>query len=103
MKLRNKGFIELLVNFLLNILIFLFGIVLVVSIYTSFQTRVLHKDYVNFFGYSIFEVQTGSMKPTIEAGDWILIKLTNEIKLKDVVTYNLNKDLKSSTIFHTQI
>ena len=81
-----------IINFLLNILIFIFGIILLISIYTGVQTKILGNDYANFFGYSIFEVQTGSMTGTINAGDWIIVNLTRNVKLNDIITYKLGGD-----------
>jgi signal peptidase I len=87
MKKKNRNFTEKTINFLLNILIFIFGIILLISIYTSVQTKGLGYKYTNFFGYSIFEVETGSMADTINVGDWIIVKLTKKVKLNDIVTY----------------
>lgn len=92
MKSKYKSLIEKIINFLLNILIFVFGIILIISVYTSFQTKVLNKDYTDFFGYSLFEVQTGSMKKAINPGDWIIVKITKDVKLNDVITYRLNHE-----------
>ncbi len=92
MKSNKKNIIEKIINFLLNILIFIFSIILLISIYTSIQIRIFHNDYADFFGYSIFEVQTGSMADAINAGDWIIVKSTSNPKLNDVVTYKLNGD-----------
>jgi|GEM_PF-619076 len=92
MNLKNMNFIEKIIDFLLNILIFIFGVILIVSIYTGVQTKLLGNDYTDFFGYSIFEVQTGSMEDTINAGDWIVVKLTQKVKLDDIVTYRLDKE-----------
>lgn len=92
MNFKNMNFIEKIINFLLNILIFIFGVILIVSIYTGVQTKLLGNDYTDFFGYSIFEVQTGSMEDTINAGDWIVVKLTQKVKLDDIVTYRLDKE-----------
>lgn len=90
MTLKNNQTVEKAINFLLNILIFIFSIFLLVSIYTGFQTRIIGNDYANFFGYSLFEVQTGSMEGSIDAGDWIVVKLTPKVELNDIVTYELN-------------
>jgi len=90
MKLDSRKLIEKAVNFLLNILIFIFGAILLISIYTGVQTKILGNDYADFFGYSIFEVQTGSMAEAIEAGDWIVVKQTKKVKLDDVITYKLD-------------
>ncbi len=92
MSLKNMNFIEKIINFLLNILIFIFGVILIISIYTGVQTKILRNDYTDFFGYSIFEVQTGSMEDTIDAGDWIIVKLTQKVKLDDIITYKLDKE-----------
>ncbi len=45
------------------------------------------KSYTNFCGYSIFEVISGSMSPTIEANDLILVKNTKNVKKNDIITY----------------
>ena len=60
--------------------------------YTAVQVRILKNEYANFFGYSLFEVQTGSMHGTIEAGDWIVVKATKDVKVKDIITYKHGKD-----------
>ncbi len=92
MKSKGRNLIEKITNLILNILLVFFGIVLLVSIYTSIQTKILKKEYVDFFGFSIFEVQTGSMSGTIEAGDWIVVKLTDRVELNDVVTYKYKNE-----------
>lgn len=84
---QKESVIEKIINYVLDILIFVFGIVLLISLYISIQTKVFKNDYANFFGYSIFEVQTGSMSGTIEAGDWIIVDLSKKPKLNDIVTY----------------
>lgn len=87
---QKESVIEKIINYVLDILIFVFGIVLLISLYISIQTKVFKNDYANFFGYSIFEVQTGSMSGTIEAGDWIIVDLSKKPKLNDIVTYEAN-------------
>jgi signal peptidase len=84
-KKMNKT--EKIINLLLNILIGIFGVILLVSIYTGIQTKIMKNKYTDFFGYSIFEVQTGSMEKAISAGDWIITKITKNVKLDDVITY----------------
>lgn len=78
---------EKIINYALNILIGLFSIVLVVSVYNTIQIRIFKNDCSNFFGYSIFEVQTNSMAEYINSNDWIIVKKTDKIKLDDVVTF----------------
>ncbi|MDD4035909.1 MAG: signal peptidase I [Bacilli bacterium] len=92
MKFRKKSFIEKIINYLLDVLIFVFGFILLITIYTGIQTKVLGNDYNNFFGYSIFEVQTGSMADTINAGDWVIVELAPKVKLNDIITYKLGSE-----------
>lgn len=68
-------------------------LVLLVSLclYTFIMTDILKKDYVNVFGYTYFVVSTGSMSGTIEVNDIILVKITDDIELNDIITYK-NKD-----------
>lgn len=85
--MKNKKLVSKIIDGILNFLIVIFAIFLLISIYTVIQVRVLGNDYSSFFGYSLFEVQTGSMKGTIDPGDWILIKDTKDVKVGDIVTY----------------
>lgn len=85
--INKKEFIKKITNIILNILICFFVVILFISIYSGFQVRILKNDYANFFGYSMFEVQTGSMKDEINPSDWIIIKLTKDVEINDVVTY----------------
>jgi len=87
-----KVIAEKIINVILNTLICVFGIILLISIYNNLQVKVFGKDYSDFFGYSIFEVQTGSMKNSINPGDWIIVKSTSNIKLNDVITYKQGED-----------
>ena len=64
-------------------------LVLLVSlcVYTFIVTDVMKKDYVNVFGYTYFVVKTGSMSGTLEIDDIIIVKITKETKVKDIITY----------------
>ena len=87
MEIKKKKISEKLINIILNIFIVIFGIILLFSIYNKVQVSIFGKDYSDFFGYTIFEVQTGSMKPEINPGDWILVKSSKNVKLDDIITY----------------
>ena len=79
-------------NIFLDILIGIFGVILVVTIYNDIQVKVFNKDYADFFGYSTFEVQTGSMAPAINANDLIIVKESDSFKIRDIVTYKKGND-----------
>ena len=88
----NKGkILEKVANIGLNILIFIFGIVLLISIYNNIQVKLLGNDYSSFFGYSVFEVQTGSMKDAINPGDMIVVKNEPDIKF-EATTHKVKLD-----------
>ena len=72
-------------DYILNFLIVLFTLFLLASIYSFIQVKVLKNDHSSLFGYSFFEIQTGSMHGSIEIGDWILVKSDNDIKVGDVI------------------
>lgn len=87
MNTKKLSLYEKIVNILLDILIVIFGIILLISIYNNIQIKLMGNDYSSFFGYTTFEVQTGSMEDTISPGDWIIVKSDNNIELNEIVTY----------------
>ena len=89
---EKKQFLEKVINIILNILIFIFAIFLLISIYNNIQVKILGNDYSSFFGYSMFEVQTGSMSKAIEAGDMIVVKKEDDIEINDIITFKQGND-----------
>ena len=87
MGVESRKVIEKVINIILDIAIFVFGIILLISIYNNVQTKILKNSYSSFFGYTVFGVQTGSMADEINAGDWIIVKKEKNLKLNDIVTY----------------
>ena len=67
-------------------------LVVVMVVYNFFQISVLNKKYSNLFGYTFFEVATGSMSNTIEINDVVIVKITKDIKKDDIITY-INDDV----------
>lgn len=79
-----------ILKFILNILtIFIFAILIIV-IFAKVKMMVTGSDYFEMFGYSIFEVTTGSMEPTIKENDIILVKESDSYVKDDIVTYKSN-------------
>ena len=101
MKSKKGKIYEKLVNIMLDILIFIFGVFLLIFIYNNVQVKVLGNEYSSFFGYSTFEVQTGSMADTINPGDWIIVKVTKNVKLDDIITYSQKGDFITHRIVET--
>ena len=63
------------------------GFFLVLAIYNFISIKILKHDYSNVFGYTLFEVISGSMSPEIQKGDLILVKLNTDYKKGDIISY----------------
>ncbi len=84
--------IQKIIGKIVNVLIVLVIIAIIICAYSVFSIKVLHKGYVNFFGYSIFEVATGSMKDEIDIGDAVLVKINDDYDVGDIITYKNGED-----------
>ncbi len=69
-------------------------ILIVLIVFVSFivltnfvQLKLLKKDHTNIFGYTFFVVVTNSMAPTIETDDVIIVKIGNQAKVGEIITY----------------
>ena len=62
-------------------------LILAVLIYCVIQLKVLHKPYINLFGHTVFQVITGSMENTIKINDVVIVKITKDVKVNDIITY----------------
>ena len=82
-----------IVKAIFNIVIILMIILICIIGYNFIQINFLNKMYSNFFGYTVFEVTTGSMSGTIEINDIILVQITKDVKKGDIVTYINNQEL----------
>ena len=77
-----------LAKIITNIIIILLNIIAIIVIWGFIQISIQHKEYVDIFGYSIFNTETGSMATAIEKGDIVIVKLGEQnFKKKDIITY----------------
>ena len=77
---------------IVNVMMIIVVVAILFCLYSVFSIKVLHRQYVNIFGYSIFEVVTGSMKDSINIGDAVLVKINDEFSVGDVITYKSGDD-----------
>ena len=82
MKLFNK-----LLKLFFNIIIIFLVLVVIVVAYNFVQINLLNNQYVNLFGYTFFETTTGSMAPTIEISDLIIVKISKDVKVNDIISF----------------
>lgn len=67
-------------------------ILLIIVLYCYAQLKILKKDYIDFCGYTIFRVITGSMADTIKPQDIVIVKITKDVNVNDIITYKSDDD-----------
>ena len=55
-------------------------IIIIINLISIVSVKIMKNPYPNVFGYSYFTVISGSMKPTINVGDEVIVKI---IKIDD--------------------
>ncbi len=68
-----------------------------INLWMAVQQTVLKKDPPEFLGYSQLAVTSGSMEPTLAAGDMIIIQEKESYTLGDVVTF---RDSSGTLVTH---
>ena len=63
---------------------------MLLAVYNFFSVKILNQPYSNVFGYTVFEVISGSMSPTIDKYDVILVKINDDYDVGDVVSFESN-------------
>ena len=87
------NFFKKILKAIFNIVIVLILFIAILIIYNYFQIVIFNKHYSVFLGYTFFEVSTGSMAGTIEVHDIVLVKLTQDVKENDIITYLINDEI----------
>ncbi|MBQ9853987.1 MAG: signal peptidase I [Bacilli bacterium] len=85
-------FINKIFQIFIDILVFIITVLILFLLYNFVSIKILHNNYTNTFGYTIFEVASGSMQPAINQKDLIIVKITDKIKLNDIITYKIEDD-----------
>ena len=81
-----KGFKKVL-KLIVDILTLIVFLVLLAIIFVKVKTMLSDKDYFEVFGYSVFNVATGSMEPVIKQNDIIIVKTQDDYEIDDIVTF----------------
>lgn len=84
---KTKNIMNKICGIILNILLVFVSIILIIGIYYVAQIKIFNNEYANLFGYTFFEVATGSMSPTINVGDVVIVKITKEVYEDDIIVY----------------
>ena len=86
-KHKEKKTISIIIGHILNVLLLIVFVLIMIGIYYIVQIKVFQNDYANLFGYTFFEVATGSMSGTIEIGDVVIVKITKDVNQGEVIVY----------------
>ena len=81
-----------------NIVIVILSIVLLLAIYNLINIRIIKKDYTNLFGYTYFDIITGSMVDTINIDDYVFVKITKDVKENDIISFKYDGDIVTHRI-----
>ena len=86
-KHKEKKTISIIIGHILNVLLLIVFVLIMIGVYYIVQIKVFQNDYANLFGYTFFEVATGSMSGTIEVGDVVIVKITKDVNQGEVIVY----------------
>ena len=84
--------LQKIIEKIVNVLMVIVVIAILFCIYSVVSLKMLKKEYINFFGYSIFEVATGSMANEINVNDAVIVKINDDYNVGDIVTYRSGND-----------
>jgi len=89
----KKDIIRMILKIVSKTLSIVLFIILGICLYLFVTLNILSKNYASFFSYTIFQIASDSMAPTITTNDLILVKITKDIKENDVITFKEDKIL----------
>lgn len=92
---------EKIAKYVIDVLLFFVAVGIIFASYSLIQLSVLHKNYVNYFGYTFFVVESGSMEPSIKTKDMVMVKITDKYKVNDVITYEQDGSFITHRILKT--
>ena len=90
--MKNEILRTLLKYISINLTVVLF-IILGMCLYMFISLNILSKKYASFFSYTMFQIASNSMAPTITTDDLILVKITKDVGVNDVITFSEGKIL----------
>lgn len=92
-----KKIIKIVINGFTVVLLVILALIIYGKVCVTFSRKL----YPNYFGYTVFEVASGSMKPTLDINDVILIKTGNEnIKKGDIIAFEDNKTIITHRVLY---
>jgi len=82
------GHLKKVISVFVSVFTYILLIILVLVIYGKCSLMFTDKIYPSYFGYTMFEVASGSMEPTLYIDDVILVKiLKDDLKKGDIIAF----------------
>ena len=79
--------IEKLIKIILNLAFIIAILLVMLATYSFIQLNILKQEYNTFFGFSFFNISSGSMKETIQINDIIIVKKDENFNQGDIITF----------------
>ena len=79
--------VEKIFKFLLNTLTVIAVIVIIIVVLGNVQMKLSGNKFPSYFGYTFFKVTTGSMGDTVKVDDIVVVKITKDVELNDIITF----------------
>lgn len=77
--------IKKIMQVFINILLVLVTLLILFLVYRVVSIKVFNKDVT--LGYTFYEIATGSMEPTLNVKDFIIVKESDKYSVGDIITY----------------
>ena len=82
------GRLKKLISVIVSIFTYILLLILILVIYGKCSVMFTDKMYPSYFGYTMFEVASGSMEPTLYVDDVILVNVTQDnLKKGDIIAF----------------
>jgi len=89
------------IKWIIKILTIFLVLLLLLVVYGKLSQSFSKDKYPNYFGYTIFEVASGSMKPTLDVDDVVLVKITKKgLKVDDIIAFKSEKAIITHRIIY---
>ena len=77
-------------------------VIMAFALYGIAQIEITGSGYVNYFGYTFFQVITGSMEPTIMTKDIVIEKITDDVHVNDIITFKMDDNYVTHRIIQKE-
>ena len=103
--LERHGDLKFAVNLLIYLLYIIIIPIIIYDVFLIIHTIIKPESTPDVFGYKTFTIISGSMEPTINIGDVIIIKKVDkdDIQTNDIITYNIRGEIITHRVIDYKI